>query len=377
MPYYQEILTEAHESYDSGRFGDAILLFQQAAMAGWNLNRAEWFHCMLWASISASNYGDYVKSLELLITARADEPEDCPKGESWFVRTMFFFINLESNPLLESLIALLADLKDYAKWKRVPISDLRIAEGMFQEKKGDIFLALSNYESAWSTHSGGGYNKMAISCYAAIVCLRMRQVKSAKDWIKSLSANNVAHPFYLMRQSQLEIRITLLENSPDLNLLRTLQNQSLLMQNPSTIEQVRELTVRILLLDETSGNPTVKNHPSRIELRDRRRIRGNIHQYYERRLLLLDYRLACLRFVVGIPPVDDYYYAKPQQSANLAIVNLEKFSFCLRKSRIAAHNAMKKAKYIDDLFQCNYRQREVQARIDRIDEINCHVSQGE
>jgi hypothetical protein len=86
-------------------------------------------------------------------------------------------------------------------------------------------------------------------------------------------------------------------------------------------------------------------------------------------LVHLDYRLACLRYAVGILPAEDLYYTNSQQlPPQLNISDRSRFAFLLLKARTVARKVMRRAEKLDAMLNCSWRQQEVQSRIQRIEE---------
>jgi hypothetical protein len=158
-------------------------------------------------------------------------------------------------------------------------------------------------------------------------------------------------------------------------LLRSLQEQASILQLRAASDAVRELTTYIHLLDTNAGNPADSHHPARQELRRRPANLEDVDSRFDAHLLLLDYRLACLRYAAGIAPVDDLYYTRPQQTP-AAVVPSDpvQFAMALRKVRAAIRWAMQHAERLDGMLECDWRQREVAKRVERVEEIAGRVA---
>jgi hypothetical protein len=101
----------------------------------------------------------------------------------------------------------------------------------------------------------------------------------------------------------------------------------------------------------------------------------------------LDCRLACLRHAAGLPPGDDKYHRQPDDLTRLAPAatpagnpradqrsasattpaKLPDLATRLHQARAAAGWAMAYAQKLDDWLQCDWHQREVTARRERIE----------
>jgi hypothetical protein len=76
------------------------------------------------------------------------------------------------------------------------------------------------------------------------------------------------------------------------------------LQTPSGIK-----TLRTGLQTPSGIKP---RHPARYRLAQRLHGKPDVYMVYDRRMLLVDYRLAAVRYAVGMQPVDDFWYTRPQ-----------------------------------------------------------------
>ena len=111
--------------------------------------------------------------------------------------------------------------------------------------------------------------------------------------------------------------------------------------------------------------------PARFRLRQRFQGKPNVFVVYDRALLVADYRLACVRYCLGIPPVDDGWYQQGQQVPSRLPSDFQPQNFQKRVkvARRAFRLALKQATDLDGCFQCHWRQEEVQQRQTRLDEL--------
>lgn len=70
-----------------------------------------------------------------------------------------------------------------------------------------------------------------------------------------------------------------------------------------------------------------------------------------RRRLLLDFRLAEVRYAAGIPPVDDTYYQRPQDLSAVPARPAADLPDRLRRGRSAARAAMAAAQECDRAYR--------------------------
>lgn len=372
MAYHHKIAEEAHQAYRADRMAEAVLLFRRAASAALEFNdRTAWFKNTVWAAHAASQKGDVQTSLALLLEARQSEPEEA-LNEAWIARKQLLFITIATRPERSRLDQLREDLRSYATTHHVPAGDLLEIEGVVFQRCGDWGTALARFEAAWQAYDGRGFLKAGKAYFAAYCSLRLGQFAPCRDWIAAFDREE-NYLFVNRENAEVVLRLALAEGQPFgtlLSHLRTYNDRSAGHQRDEVVDGVREFTARIHLLDPYAGDPAADFHPSRGELRRPLKERQDVHSRYDAHLLHLDYRLACLRYEAGVPAVDDFYYYQPQQvPAHLAPADLNQFQRRLHKARAAAGSTLCYARYLDTLLKCDYRQREVQARRERIEEI--------
>jgi hypothetical protein len=127
--------------------------------------------------------------------------------------------------------------------------------------------------------------------------------------------------------------------------------------------------VRSLLLNPQLGDPLGWGHPAMVLLRSARRLLRHLNERFRMSLLLLDFRLAALRYSVGILPEDDVYgkiVANLEKTSNTPKCDLSAVRKRGIRARRAAVMAMRRAKTLDTRWNCDWRRRGVEQRIDRI-----------
>jgi len=375
MAHHHQIAEEGLQAYRANRMAEAALLYRRAALVALELSdRGAWFKYMVWAANATWRKGDVRTGLALLLETRLSEPDDAPQYEVWVARKQVFSATRSTRPERIKLEEILADLHLYATTHRVPKGDFPELEGGLLELCGDWSSALARYEAAWQAFDGEGYLKSGKAYNAAICCLRLGQFAACRDWIAAIDQCGEGHfSGPLLNSAQLAIHLALAEGQPFANFLphlRTYTDRAASQQCDDVNDEVREATARCHLLDPCSGDPAADFHPSRDELRRPSKDRQNVHSRYADHLLHLDYRIACLRHTANVPAVDDLYYNKAQQvPAHLTPVNPDQFRHRLHKARAAVQSIRRYARHLDILLECDYRQREVQAHSERIEEM--------
>lgn len=372
MAHHDELFKEGRQAYRADRNAEAALLYRSAASAALELgDRTAWFKSIVWAASATGSKGDIQTSLALLLEARQSEPEDAPQYEAWMSRKLLFHITKATRPERARLEQLLADLRSYATIHHAPAADLLVLEGTLFESCGDWQASLCRFEAAWQTSDGIGYYKSYVAYNAAYMCLQLGRFAACRDWLAALDrCGDTCVPRW---RAELALKLALAEGQPFATLLSQLRTYADLaagVQRDETAEVARELFARTHLLDPNAGDPAADFHPSRAELRQRFRHRQDVHFRYETHLLYLDYFLACLRYTAGVPATDDSFYCQPQQvPPHLTPSDSDQFQCRLRKARASFRSTLSYARHLDNLLECDWRQREVQARSERIEEI--------
>jgi hypothetical protein len=152
--------------------------------------------------------------------------------------------------------------------------------------------------------------------------------------------------------------------------LRALEQQLEGTQGANWWTRYSELSVRYFLLQQRYGDPLNPKHPALIMLASHSQRDKTVFAVYERFRLFLDYRLAALRFAVGIEPVDDYAYAKKQTISNgTPLLGRLAVQDRILRTRRAGKKALREAQYLDDCFRCEWRRNQIQQRLERLEEI--------
>lgn len=375
MAFHLDLNKEARASYRQGRYDEAALVFRRAAAAALDIgNQAAWFEYTVWAALAKTEQGDLLAAMRLLLEARSQEPNDAPQYEAWLARKGQFEITFACAPELPRLQLLLQELQNYGARNHVPAADIECVEAELLLARGFWAKSLVCSESAWTKHDGKGTVKYGIACCAMAAATRLGHTAVAHEWLVVLQGcGNDNFSDKAFRNAEENLKLALAEKGSFATvepLLRTLADHAISLQVNSITDRLRELSTRVHLLDALAGDPCSRHHPARSTLRQRPANRNSVFDRYAARLLVLDYRLAALRFVVGIPPVDDLYYSCPQQTSlpappkQIALIRKR-----LAKAHAAASWVRIYARHLDDVLECDWRQREIQARCTRINDI--------
>ncbi len=373
MAHHDELLDEAWRASRASRSAEAALLFRSTASAALAVgNRAVWFKAMVQAGISTAISGDCRGGLKLLLEARQSEPEEAPRRDAWLSRLYLAHITLSARPERSRLERLVADLRVYAGNDRQLANDVSEFEVQWAMRCGDCGKALGLCEATYQLPELAESSRQYLAYLAAGICTELGRFSDSREWLAALKRwKGSATVERYIADAGLDLALAEGQSPVMLReLLRIYMDRASEVQRDDTADILSESIVRVHLLDLDAGDPAGESHPSRAEFLRLPKMRQDVHNLFSRHLRYLDYRLACLRFAAGVPPVDDCFYRSPQRvPASLIPAHCEEFQSRLRKARTVAKATLRYALHLDNLLACNCRQLEVQARSERIEEI--------
>ena len=373
MSRLAQLAREAAESYRASRMAEASLQYRHAAQVALDQgSRSKWFEYIVWAAYSSYGLGDAQGCLNLLLAARVSEPDDAPLYVRWIAKKLYFDLTSTLNPTVARLSELLNELRSFSEAENCPAADLSTIEGEFKADRGELTSALQYFEVSWRDFDGQGYLHAVPALHAVECCLRLAKWNDADDWLNAVTRSEEFTAIWVVTvHAMYNWRLQLARQEATEKLLaqaRRVVDLCSLQQSDAMQDMMREIIARTNLLALDQDDPATLIHPSRQELRRRLKNSRPIGRRYSARLLFVDYRLACLRYAAGILPVDDLFYTKPQLVPTNIKGSVDLVSR-VAKARAAAQWAMSFARYVDGLFECEWRKQEVQTRIDRIEQI--------
>lgn len=145
---------------------------------------------------------------------------------------------------------------------------------------------------------------------AGCAALELEDLHTAHVWLTQLHSCKESREDAQAGEADLATRVSLWEGDH-----LALQRQAkLLHPHAHPFEQsiwwrrTAALGVRVLLLDSTLGDPQKPDHPARYQLCHPPVVEWEADERFHRALLVVDYRLACLRFSLGLSPAEDLFY---------------------------------------------------------------------
>ena len=226
---------------------------------------------------------------------------------------------------------------------------------------------------AWSLRGESEFGHSASASLGGVhVALGTRNLELARQWLKAAESESAKHPCRncdrLVAEAEIEC---LLFSGADYERVRSAYRRYLdQLSRINGIHDLDETIVRVELLNGDRGDPGESSHPARRQMLLKRPGPHCLPQMYWRSLISTDYHLACLRYCVGIDAVDDGYYTIPQ-SVPIQCVPMdgEGFDDRVRRARLAVERTMKHAKTLDGWLECDWRQKSVESRRKRLEEI--------
>lgn len=399
-----ELRDEAHRLIGDGHYLAGHLGLLQAAHEAQQLGDLESrIQCLIEALIAGKKANiRSTKQLQLLIDIRTkmfERSDTIPQNTYFslqgFVEHEYFYHLVEYNPNRRELEEALRTMRG------VHPADAHLYWGRFYSLTGDTASALAAAEKSWAAYEEGSrlrpgsLQHRPIYLITGFYCgLVIGEKDTVEQWLNGAKRELQSRPCPNCQLSYLQAKteFALATAKPIVELMANMREMEAQASRLERLPSTDFLSVRALLLDPSNGDPYASTHPAYRALS--RRLQGDgtgLATRYSRALLTLDFRLAALRHCVGISPVDDLYYTIPQnldrpkrrrsprlkpyralardhRSATQELPPSD-LDDRIRKTQTAARSAMQHAKRLDNLLECSWRQRSVQDRIERMNEI--------
>jgi hypothetical protein len=371
---YKELYNDANSAYNNGRYQESALLLEQAQrLAQQQGTPAQAFKCGVWAAFSWELAGHPLRTLTLLADLLKAIPPSADPMDVWRAKKHVFEISRIYNPQLNTLQRKLAELKKMVEDNtHLPQADVHYSSAQLFQAQGQYHKALEQLELAWSKKvQGKGFFKSSFAFNAVIVNLHLGDFAAARRWCKLLGQTEKNLPISRVAWHEAQVYLALWEqNTVEAETQACMaEEQAEGLQRPEFQQKAMAIRVRTLLLTNPD-DPTTPRHPARYRLAQRLPGKPQVDMVYERRLVLVDYRLAAVRYAVGMQPVDDFWYTRPQTLPD-TMPTLDRDDFQKREfhTRRALRRAMVHAEYLDGCWECSWRQAEIRGREARLDEI--------
>jgi hypothetical protein len=370
MSLYQELYDDAHAAYRAGQLRIAAITFREAALRARQLkDEARWFSSTMWAARAEFGLGRQRIAQGLLLEA-APQLGVSKDYDRWQYAKLRLGILMRWRPRKRDLESLIAELeRTQRSWARAPRQDVAECHSRLAAMRGDWSATLRYGEQAFQTydHSRGGTVRYSAPILCAHASIRLQDFEAAEAWIAAMHVADDSQSGWekQIRASQASGALALARARgaamADLRqLLRRLQDDFHGIEDQWTGNSLRHDQLYVWLADAAHGDPAKRWHPARAACRLERRGGLDVHREYKQRMGLLDYRLACLRFVVGLPAVDEQHVAPP--SGPLCIVLGGEYRRRAQRCWAALTRAARHAARLDGMLECSWRTEEVARR---------------
>ena len=359
--------TDPSIAYAEGRYGEAAVLFdREREDARDRKDRSRYLRDTVWAGICYQLAGRPTRAMALFVEVMDQCDVHPNQKDEWLVHVQLCEILRDyvgnRRTLSDQLhrLKVLEGVNPY--WTR---SDVLWLESGILEAEGRWNDACRLLEQAWVA-GRRTFMKFLIAEYAVRIHLAAGRDHEARQW--ALRLDETERHFSESRVASLEAHARLALWDNDLVALdrisRQLADETAGLQRPLWEGRALRIRIRASLLKPDLGDPMDLAHPARQLLRVR--LRGGItrEELFQRRLLLLDYRLACLRYAAGLLPKETLYGRSSEADITCRGSKLDVREFTLRLGKVtqALRTVRIRARSLDASFDCAWRTREVQRR---------------
>lgn len=380
--YYRELRESARSAHDAGRYEEAALLTEQAYRIVRQQNLEEKaFDAGFWAAVRWNLAGKRLRALSIMTEILTAVSPAVPPQLLYASKQLQFHWALYSACNLSRARELAEDLRAMASADNsLALSDVFLCEAEIEERCGNFSGAVELLERAAAHYNSNSTNaKFWIASSAVEDCLFLSRIDDALSWYSVLQAAAKAEdrtPSSRYCVLTAAASIALCEGRFDAadQLAAELESFSKDIQEPLLHREIALLRARTLLLTTSGLNPLAKHHPARARVRVRWKGYRSPGQIFERKLTILDYYLAAVRFSCGMEAIDDYYHRPSSTPVGTLQVSFPVWKALLRRTRRAASAATDAADSLDTSFCCTWRGSVVLDRITRLSEIITAVS---
>lgn len=379
---FGELYRSADEAYRQGRATDALGLFRLALQTAVEQGNAVAEHkCLFWAGHCHESKGEIGRAMASYLDMRLLEhrrPDlSFSDFEVWAGRKGTLACLLANPQPLPVIQERLKETEDFALVHPVPLHDPYVLRGDLAMERGLWGEALEQFESAGSKDVSRGYSVLGFGASATTASLRMARFGAARDWITAMRSRNSRFAEELVHIAQGIARVELARAEADVGELhkQLVSLGSLPLRVDFFGDQRRMVQFWGALLDKTAGDPDTRDHPARRILARAPARRDDLRTVFNYALAVLDYRLAGLRFAVGLPSNDDHWHPSEVPTA-LRLVDRKDAERRLARAHIAVQGARRRAVHLDHAFECDWRQTDVAKRTRAIEAISEALAAG-
>ena len=367
------LVDHAYETYRQGRFAEAGVLAGQlckeAKKAG---SDGMAFQLGLLEVQSLLRAGKPLGALNRLLSM---ESWKTPVHESLFqMKKLTFNLLRLYNPDMTQLEARLGELESLARNALDGIvADVRFYESMLLEDQGKNEKTLYATELAWSERGEATTNHAhATAAAGCVVNLRLNRRSQAEDWIKIIERDGETECLgYRADLANAKAELALYDGRAEDAFHYAQQQRQVAMEYADLIRvhEAIEKQVRARLIDATNGDPVDRMSGVVDVLKHDLPGKRSFQLEFTFSLLMLDIRLAAVRWAVGMKPAEDFWYQSPQVVASELRVAKDEVIRRIEKTKAAIRRTDKIARRVDQAFGCDWRQAAVNSRRERLQEV--------
>jgi hypothetical protein len=235
-------------------------------------------------------------------------------------------------------------------------------------RRGQFASALSGFERAFAALNGAhDFHRMETAVWGGYTCLQRNDRAGAERWWQAASTEKSTSLWGRVRLDAFRVMLLLFDNDRAADEAAERLEDATAGTSYAANHNHLRLRTRAALLIPDHGDPADPLHPARRPLRRVLAMEQSLCFRFSSRLLLVDYRLACVRHVAGAPPTDDLYYTCPDApSLDPPPLGAEESLRRAAEAREALRKAWGVACRLDRAWRCSYYRREVLARRNRL-----------
>jgi tetratricopeptide (TPR) repeat protein len=282
----------------------------------------------------------------------------------WALRMHMCAIRLERPLSISDIYSFIAEIDSEQELSGYP-HDTAIQRAWALFQQGRWQQVVEEIERAFTLYKPGGYVLQKPAWKAAIASIKLRKWDAAEEWIEAIGhaheSDGEWENYGVQLQSRGKLELARATGAP-FNELRSLAIE--VSAIPGTIDDDRPLRtaglLRVSLLDRSEGDPLDPGHAAMRVLQRPPRYR-NPGEMFAHRLLMADWYLAGVRFAADMPPCDDEYHEQPP-IGEIASERKSEVRRRIHRAALAIRGAFTRARSLDDIFECEFRTRDVERR---------------
>ncbi len=367
----------AYDAYRQGRFAEAgVLAGQLCNDAKQSGHDGMAFQLGLLEVQSLLRAGKPLGALNRLLSM---ESWKTPLHESLFdMRKQTFDLLRSYNPDVTQLETRLAELESLARRALDGVvADFRLYEYLFLVDQGMDDKALNAIELAWSERGTATMNHAhSTATFGCLANLRLKRRAQAEEWVKIVERDGeITCLGYRSDLAECKAQLALFDGHIEDVFHYGLQQRRVAMeyQDIIRVQEAVEIQVRSLLIDGTNGDPVDRTSSVLDVLKHDPPGKRSVQLEFSFGLLMLDIRLAAVRWAVGMQPAEDFWYQSPQVVASELRVAKDEVIRRIEKTQTDIRRTDKIARRVDQAFGCDWRQEMVNRRRERLQEIVSHL----